>query len=181
MFGYVTEIAGKYAPPAALSFCLSIMIYSVPKQLSVTWPILGNFVMDNALKAIMIAIVWFLVFSGLAIWKHLHPTYRDEVYADVKTLREHLTIMHSDFYSNEEEWSKVVETLRPFQVKIPSKKGLEAFYNVLDIAKECWGFHMTQKFQDATEKEKSKYFTNEENFHHKIKHLLKETEWVLSK
>lgn len=73
MLKEIKQIVGRIAPPAAIFVALSSMIFLRPNSTIHNWPFFGEFVMDSALKAIMIAVVFFLLCLGWAILKRASP------------------------------------------------------------------------------------------------------------
>jgi len=89
MLKEIKQIVGRIAPPAAIFVALTAMIFSRPNSTVHNWPFLGEFVMDSALKAIMIAVVFFLLCVGWAILKRASPKlyYSDETVKATKKAR----------------------------------------------------------------------------------------------
>jgi len=75
----VKEWAGKFSPPFGVCAVLSIPIILEASGVWYDWPILGEFQLTNSLKSLLIAMVWFLVFVGFALWKKFNPNYSDFV------------------------------------------------------------------------------------------------------
>jgi hypothetical protein len=83
----------NWGPPVPFFLGASVLIWSLPNNTAVNWPIFGEFVMDNAFKGVLISISWFLFFSIWIALKLLFPKYREAVYSDVVEMRDYLQIM----------------------------------------------------------------------------------------
>jgi len=103
----IKVIAGKVAPPSVICLGASMLIFSVPKQTLLNWPIFGEFVMDNALKGVMIALIWFLIFSVWIAYKLCFPSYREKVYQEVIAIRNMVREIEAQKTSaGREDWQK---------------------------------------------------------------------------
>lgn len=88
----------QYSPPLAVSFVLGLIVYDFPSQTLLNWPILGEFVIDDILKVLIFAIVWFFVFIGWGHWlKHSSSNYSDMVREATGRVREVVFNFSLDF------------------------------------------------------------------------------------
>lgn len=164
MLDEVKEFAARYFPPAGLGVGLSAMILFMHNQTEYTWPLLGKFVMDDGLKAILIALVWFLCLTGWAALKAVTPRlrYSIEIVDATKEAREILnTIQVSmlEFNHTEDSSKKVALLLNVIRnnarvgANLQSEKASEVFFNACKFATggdEASFNENTKKFRKMT-------------------------------
>ena len=178
----IKQLAGVIAPPAALSIGLSVLILRVHNQTQLDWPILGEFIMDDALKAVMIAIVWFLFFAGWALWKKLVPNYRDEVYKDVSKARSYLQNIYV-IGATADNWEAWSNDLNAMEFNIPKGRNRDAFK---EVKRWVWTAHLFSKSSEIIGEESSPtdfsaYSDATKRLPTAVKKFLEQTEWVSNK
>lgn len=107
MLDDIKNLARNYAPPLPFAVASTMLILALPINTATNWPIVGEFVMDSALKGVLIAIAWFLFFSVYISWKLLFPQYRDEVHQQVMAIRNMVREIRARSHSaGRDEWQR---------------------------------------------------------------------------
>jgi len=175
MFDDIKELARRYLPPAAFCIIPMLMIWSLPNNTLMRWPIFGEFVMDSALKGLLMAIVWFLVFSVVIIYKLLFPSYPLEVRNRMNEVREKLYSI-DETYNSALPWALLFRELKPFLPKVPRPHRGD-FGEILRLIRDGESYYEDKKLL-GDEIYPSERYPNLGLLMKKIMKFEKKTEWA---
>lgn len=178
MFDDVKDIAGKLAPPSVISLGLSAMIFNTASQTQLDWPLIGKFVMDDALKAIMIAVVWFLIFTGWGLYRYFVPSFRHEVYCDIRSFRGWLQNDFNYLIGTEREWVEMRRELFSYSHTIPTKELKSIFNEIFQLCLNCEAYYMLRGHGQHTTQQALQYGNDVKLISNKISEFINKSEWV---
>ena len=139
MLDDIKGIFKDYAPPIPFAMASTMLIWGLPSRTQTNWPIVGEFVMDSALKGVLIAICWFLFFSFYIAWKLLLPKRSEQTYECVRAARDYVNQM--DLASRDtSQLYGYIETLGNMEDKIPKGSNRKSFHKVIDAVQRIYGF-----------------------------------------
>lgn len=101
--------------------------------------------MDDALKAMMIAIAWSLIFFFLALWRLLFPSYTDAVYQDVRFLRSYFSDIGIPSMMSYELCHKHISLIEKYKRRVPKGRVRRSLNEIYDSLGKFYLFH-TGKF-----------------------------------
>lgn len=168
----------RHCPPFVITVFLSVFVVSDSVKWH-DWPILGEFLMTPSLMAVIIALIWGVVFFSWGFWLDRSPRfYRDQVYQDMREVREKLLKLN-EFYNDTMPFYHLYEELKPYSSKIPTRH-LEDFAEICRLAQNCQFFHEDQKIL----REESEIIEHSPTLPILVKKIIsfqRKTAWVLKK